>query len=225
MTLENKVWIFGLGMAAECVAHEIGVNKVAGFCANEQYVNRSDLLRLPVVPYEEIGSTGPGTPVVFVAAGYSDLNRTRRDLVEKLRSDGVNLYSVIPDSLFSSLISFGPNCFLMSGCNIQPYVTLGSNVFVWSGATICHHCKLGSNIWVTAGATIAGNTLIGDNVFIGANATIVSGIKLGSNVFIGAGAVVVKDVPDNGVVIARADSLAPFESNFVIKFLEHNGNY
>jgi len=225
MRKKKKMWVFGLGMAAECVAHTVGLENVVGFCADKQFVDRKELLGLPVVSYEEV-CAGPLDNVdFFVATGYSDLNRNRAKILDKLLRDGRNVTSVISRDVRGSLEKSGLNCFLMTGCNIHPFVKIKNNVFIWSGATICHHCEVGNNVWVTAGATVAGKTVIGDNVFIGVNAAIVSGIRIGSNAFIGAGAIVVKDVPDRGIVLAKPDNLVIGKSEMFIKFLERNGCY
>jgi sugar O-acyltransferase (sialic acid O-acetyltransferase NeuD family) len=217
--------IFGLGMAAECAAYEFGLNNIDAFCVNKEFVNQSKMLGLPVLSYEDVCLNKFEKIKFFVATGYSNLNRSRAKIVSQLTIDGWQFFSIIPNSYYPLLNGIGINCFLMSGSNIQPFVKLKNNVFIWSGATICHHCELGNNIWITAGATIAGNTVIGDNVFIGVNATIVSGINIGSNVFIGAGALVTKDVPDNGVILAKGSDLMGIKSDLFIKFLENNGGY
>ncbi len=220
-----KHLIFGLGMAAECAAYEFGLHNVDGFCVNKEFITQNELLGLPVYSYEDIFSNKFEKVKFFIATGYSDLNRTRAKIINQLKIDNQEIFSIIPNCYNTLLINHGYNCLLMSGSNIQPFVKINNNVFIWSGATICHHCELGSNIWITAGATIAGNTSIGNNVFIGVNATIVSGVNIGSNVFIGAGALVTKDVPDDGVVIAKGSDLMGIKSDLFIKFLDNNGVY
>jgi sugar O-acyltransferase (sialic acid O-acetyltransferase NeuD family) len=219
------MWIFGTGLAAECVLSQLNCEDVDGVCVDDEYYIDGQQLRGYVVePFSKVKLKFSQKPF-FVATGYKNLNRSRAKVLNTLLSLGLPIGNVISksDSIFAP--EYGVNNFIMNGACIQPFVSIEDNVFIWSGATVCHHVKIGSNVWITAGATIAGATQIGDNVFIGANATIGSGIKIGSNVFIGAGTLVTGNLDSNSVVISKNSELSRFQADVFVEFLEKKGTY
>lgn len=214
------MWVFGAGMAAECVKSAIDAEAFQGFCVDEpmagglrgsRVVNLTDVLALE------------SAPKIFVATGYRGLNSARSDALARIESEGASLISVVQSH--EETLEYGLNCFVMSGSVLHPHVRLGRNVFVWGGATVCHHVAIGNDVWITAGATIAGGTSIGNNVFIGANATIVSGINVGSNVFIGAGALVTSDVPDDVAIASPPTARLQVSASDFVAYLEQKGSF
>jgi len=214
------VWIFGGGLAAECVRAAVASADFQGFCVDTP--TGDAVLGAPVSAIRDV-LREEANPTIFVATGYKALNHDRANALERLRAQGVILTSVVSSPEPS--LSHGQNCFVMADASVHPYVRLGDNVFVWGGAAICHHVRIGNHVWVTAGATIAGNTSIGDNVFIGANATVVSGVSIGSNVFIGAGSLITSDVPDNVAVATRPSSRIKVDAQTFVEFLEQKGSF
>jgi serine acetyltransferase len=218
------MWIFGNGLAADCVLFQASCS-VEGVCLDDEYIEFSSPLRgHEVKPLSSIVNLTPPAEL-FIALGYKNLNRTRSEILSRVRKLGLPIGNVIAEPLLSNFSKFGVNNFIMQGANIQPYVSIDDNVFVWSGSTICHHVTIGSNVWLTAGSTIAGNTHLGSNIFVGANATIASGLLIGSNVFIGAGAIVTTDLPSGSVVVTKSTEKLSVSSDLFVKFLDSKGNY
>lgn len=218
------MWVFGNGLAADCILFQAST-VAEGVCLDDNYFKLSSSLRgHEVKPLSSVVSLTP-RPVLFVALGYKNLNRTRSSVLARIRGLGLTIGNVIAEGVQDNLLSFGVNNFIMQGANIQPFVSIEDNVFIWSGSTICHHVTMGSHIWITAGSTVAGDTHLGSNIFVGANATIASGLSIGSNVFIGAGAIVTADLPSGSVVIAKSSERLPVSSDVFVQFLDLKGNY
>ncbi len=223
-----SLFIFGKGLAAEVAASLIQGHhpskRLAGFCVDDEYFDDGILLGLPTYRYSDIKKNS-SEYTIFVANGYSNLNRFRMKILQRAIDDGFSTMSI--NSQFDTWenIQVGENCLIVNRNSVQPHVKIGHNVFIWSGSTICHHCELKDNIWITAGAVVAGNTKIGSNVFIGANATIVSGIEIGDNSFIGAGVLVDKSLAPNSVVITKGMAPMSISSDYFSKFLDQNRRY
>lgn len=125
------MWIFGDGLAAECVKSAINVEDFQGFCVDAPALD--EVLGIPPVSVEKVFQV-EREPVIFVAIGYRSLNHKRAEVISRLLKRGVRLTSVV--STQEETIKVGANCFVMRGSVIHPYVNLGDDVFVWGGATV-----------------------------------------------------------------------------------------
>ncbi|HEY9761559.1 MAG TPA: bifunctional UDP-N-acetylglucosamine diphosphorylase/glucosamine-1-phosphate N-acetyltransferase GlmU [Trichocoleus sp.] len=130
-------------------------------------------------------------------------------------------FSIISDSVIQKGSRVGPYTHLRGhavvgeSCRIGNFVelkkaTLGNNTNV-AHLSYLGDATLGTKVNVGAG-TITANydgyqkhqTVIGDRTKTGSNSVLVAPITVGDDVTIGAGSVVTKDVPDDCLVVARA---------------------
>ena len=76
---------------------------------------------------------------MFVAIGFSGVNRIRRAIYEECKGHGYDLITYVNSkaTLWDEL-RLGDNCFVFEGNVIQPNVHIGSNVMLWSGNHIGH---------------------------------------------------------------------------------------
>jgi sugar O-acyltransferase (sialic acid O-acetyltransferase NeuD family) len=172
-----------------------GGRDVVACTVSREYVDRTELFGLPVVAWEELESTHPpDTHDLFVAVGYTRVNRHRAALCEEARARGYELAShVSPSAIVAPDVEIGENTFVFEGAIVQPFVTLGRNLIMWSGAVISHDTEIGDNCFIAPRAAIAGNSRLGDNCFVGVNATIRDGVVVAPDCVIGAGAVIKRD--------------------------------
>jgi sugar O-acyltransferase (sialic acid O-acetyltransferase NeuD family) len=168
---------------------------VVACTVSQELVDRTELFGLPVVAWEELESScPPDDHELFVAVGYSAVNRHRASLCEDAVVRGYGLAShVSPSAIVASDVEIRQNTFLFEGVVVQPFVTLGRNVIIWSGAVVSHDSRVGDNCFIAPRAAIAGNVRLGDNCFVGVNATIRDGVTVADDCVIGAGAVVKHD--------------------------------
>jgi len=144
------------------------------------------------------------------------------------------VYSYINFAEIGDKCSIGPFSRIRPQTKICDEVKIGNFVEVKkskisSGVKINHLSYIGDaiieeNVNVGAG-TITCNydgikkhkTYVGKNVFIGSNVNLVAPIKIGNNVVIGAGSTVTKDVPENTLVIARAQEVYKYNHRIIKK--------
>jgi sugar O-acyltransferase (sialic acid O-acetyltransferase NeuD family) len=178
--------------------------EVAACALSRELVQRSELMDLPVVAWEDLDSTHPPDEYeLFVAVGYRAVNRDRAALCDEAIARGYTLAShVSPQALVAPDVRIRENTFVFEGAIVQPFVTLGRNVIVWSGATIAHDTELGDNCFIAPRAAIAGNVSVGSNCFVGINATIRDGVTIAPDCVIGAGAVIKHDTSPGEVYSA-----------------------
>ena len=200
----NEVVLFGVGSFAQ-VAHVYlsrdSTYQVVAFTVHEDYIQETSLMGLPVTPFETMcESHPPGSHAMFVAIGYSRLNRARSAIYYECKNKGYELISYVNSkAVLWDEVPMGDNCFIFENNVIQPFARIGSNVIIWSGNHIGHHSVIGNHCFIASHAVISGNCTIEDGCFIGVNATLRDGIRVARNSLIGAGALILHDTVEGAV--------------------------
>jgi sugar O-acyltransferase (sialic acid O-acetyltransferase NeuD family) len=213
----KPIVLFGVGDFAR-VAHAYLTNdsdhEVAAFTADEQYIDSADIGGVPVVAFESLERTHPPSEfAMFVAIGFSRVNRTRAEVYGRCKGRGYHLINYVSSGArLLTDVPMGDNCFVFEANVLQPFVRLGSNVVLWSGNHIGHDSTIGDHVFVASHAVVSGNCTIGDSSFIGVNATIRDGITVAPDCVIGAGAVVMKDTSQGDVLAVRGTEPMPKKS-------------
>jgi len=194
--------------------------RVAAFTVHEQYLTEPQLLGLDVVPFEQLERRySPAEYAMFIAVGFSKLNRLRTDIYQLCKRKGYELISYISShAVHLGDIEIGDNCFVFEANVLQPFVRIGNNVILWCGNHIGHHVTIGDNCFIASHAVISGRVTIGSSCFIGVNATIRDGVKIEERCIIGAGAVILKDTVKGGVYRAVNTEPAPYGSDDLTRF-------
>lgn len=205
---DNEVVIFGTGDFARTAAIYLGADSpytVAAFTVNERYLDDAELNDIPVVPFESIEESHPPDRYsMFVAIGFSRVNRARREVYEEAEQRGYQLISYVSSQAHCVVEpELGNNCFVFEANVIQPNVHIGDNVILWSGNHIGHDVRIGDNCFIASHVVISGNVEIGASCFIGVNATLRDGVKVAPECVIGAGALIMKDTVPGGVYSVR----------------------
>jgi sugar O-acyltransferase (sialic acid O-acetyltransferase NeuD family) len=200
----SDVVLFGVGDFAQVACEYLrndSEHDVVAFTVHERYIESRELLGLPVVPYESLPDTHPPRAVsMFVAVGFSGVNRTRRAIYEECKQSGYDLISYVSSQAFRlGELELGDNCFVFEANVLQPFVRLGSDVILWSGNHVGHHARIGDHCFIASHAVISGNVTIGEETFVGVNATFRDGVTVAPRCVIGAGALIMKDTEEGGV--------------------------
>lgn len=207
MAENKKLVIFGDGEFAELVCeyftHDSPYDVVA-FAVDKDYRQHDELLGKPVVNYEDVVEQyPPDSHELFVAIIYTDMNRLRQKMAERVKADGYKLASYVSSKSFVwHNVTLGEHCFIFEDNTIQPFVTMGDNCILWSGNHIGHHSTIGSHNFISSHVVISGFCTIGDHCFFGVNATIGDALTIGSRCWVGQGSMVTKMVPDESLVKA-----------------------
>lgn len=194
--------------------------RVAAFTVHERFLDRPELLGLPVVPFETLTETHPPEEYdIFVALGFGKVNRTRAALVAEAKSSGYRPLTYISSrASHVGHFTIGENCFIFENNVIQPFVSIGDNTILWSGNHVGHHSTIGSNVFIASHAVISGHCTIGDNCFIGVNATFRHGVVVAPECVIGAGALIMKDTIPRGVYKVKGTEPAEYTSDELRNF-------
>jgi sugar O-acyltransferase (sialic acid O-acetyltransferase NeuD family) len=214
----KPVVIFGVGDFARVAGHYLAVDsphQVVAFTVHERYLpaGRAFFGR-PVVGFEELVETHPpDTFAMYVAIGFSRVNRARAEIYEECRARGYELITYVNSQATQwGEIELGDNTFVFEGNVIQPFVRIGSDVVLWSGNHIGHDTKIDDHVFIASHAVISGNCRIGAYSFVGVNATFRDGITVAPRCVIGAGAVIMSDTEEGDVHAVRNTPRFPKKS-------------
>jgi sugar O-acyltransferase (sialic acid O-acetyltransferase NeuD family) len=202
----SKVVIFGAGKIADEAYFYLtndSPHEIVAFTVDAEYLNVTDKLGLPVVPFQEVADKyPPGAYKMFVAVGYQDLNRFRAQKYAEAKAKGYELVSYVSSraSNFGD-VEIGDNCFVLEFATIQPCSSIGNDVFIWSGNHVGHHASVGDHCYIAGNVVISGNTKLESHCFIGVSATLGHEITIGRESLIGAGSLITKDVAPHSVYI------------------------
>jgi sugar O-acyltransferase (sialic acid O-acetyltransferase NeuD family) len=204
----SKVVIFGIGdygRIAERYLTADSEHEVVAFTVHREYVDRDELSGLPVIAFEDLGTTYPPSEVkLLVAAGFSKVNQVRAAIYEECKALGYGFVSYVSSqAMVWPDVPIGENTFIFEANVVQPGVTIGSNVVLWSGNHIGHDSKIGDHCFIASHVVVSGNCTINDHCFIGVNATFRDGITVAPRCVIGASALIMKDTLEGGVYSVR----------------------
>ena len=213
------VVVFGTGLFAECVhfllTHDSPYRVVAFTVHGDRLEGQpKEKFGVPVVPFEQcVKQYPPDKYQMFVAVGYTGLNRIRAKIYGEAKALGYKLITYISSKCTYWGSEIGDNCFIFEDNTIQPFVKIGNDVVLWSGNHIGHHGTIGDHVFISSHVVVSGQVEIGPYCFLGVNATLRDGIRLGESCLIGAGALIMKSVQDRGLVIAKRTELDPRRSD------------
>ena len=214
--MSKPVIIFGVGAFAELAGfyfpHD-GGREVVGYTVDGARMdgNGDRFADKPLMAFEDLQNRYSADDVdLFVAVGYSKINRDRRDVCARMRECGYTLASYVsPKAVTYPTLSVGWNTFIFEANVIQPFTTVGNNVVLWSGNHIGHHSVIEDHVFIASHAVISGHCWIGEGTFIGVNATLHDQTEIGPYSVVGAGAMVkgvnAEDALFPGVTTKRAD--------------------
>jgi sugar O-acyltransferase (sialic acid O-acetyltransferase NeuD family) len=207
-----KLVIFGTGDAAR-VAHYFftrdSQHEVVAFTVDSEYLAGESFFDLPLVDFGEVVERYPPQDhKMFIALGYSKMNKARAEKYHQAKSKGYELVSYV-----SSRCSFltehpvGDNCFILEDNTIQPFVRIGNNVTLWSGNHIGHDSIIEDHCFLASHIVVSGHVHIHPYCFIGVNATLRNSITIAPETLIGAGAIIMKDTVEQGVYLPERAKL------------------
>lgn len=200
--MKRKLVIIGTGSFAQVVFKYFEKDSdynVVGFAQHAPGSNI--LLNKPLIDLANIHKTFPPNEYfLFVAIGYSKMNKQRQKICAHLIDMGYTLASYVsPYATVSDDLEIGQNVFIFEDNTIQPFVKIANGVILWSGNHIGHHSYIDQYCFVASHAVISGYCKIGARSFIGVNATIIDNLDIGEATLVGAGALITRSTAAGSV--------------------------
>jgi len=214
----KKTIIFGTGDLAKLIQKYLtrdSPHEIVAFTSHQEFINKKNIDGIPVIPFEKIEDKFPVDKfTMFIAVGYSELNKKREKIFIEAKNKGYELLSYVhPSTKLWDDFEMGENCFIFENNVIQPSVKLGDNVIIWSNNVISHHCEIKDHNFIISHVAIAGNVTIEPYCFVGMNATIRNSLTIAKECVIGAGTVILEDTKEGEVYVSNSTKKLPIRSN------------
>lgn len=203
---DRSLVIVGLGETSD-IAYEYFTHdspyRVEAFAASRQFVKADSHMGLPLIPLEDLSSQFPPSLVdVFVAVSYTQLNRVRTSLFQKVKSMGYACANYVSSHAFVwHNVEMGENNFIFENNVLQHKVRLGNNIILWSGNHIGHQTVIEDNVYISSHCVISGYCRIGDSSFLGVNSTLNDRITIASENVIGSGSIVIRNTEKGQLLV------------------------
>lgn len=202
--MSNKLLIFGVGLLGEMAKFyfENDPNyKVVAFVTEDSMYKDDKFSEMPVVPFSKVCDKYPPSEyVMFVAIGYTNLNRNRERIYTECKKLGYKLVSYVHFSAtVYNTLEIGENCLILEDVTIQPFAKVGNDVIIWNGSRICHHSVINDHCFIASNVVVSGGAHVGKNCFLGLNSGIRDFVNVGEYCLIGAHSWINKDTVPNGL--------------------------
>jgi sugar O-acyltransferase (sialic acid O-acetyltransferase NeuD family) len=214
----NKIVIFGAGPLAHLAYihfSNAGQYEVVAFTVNEEYLKEDKFFGLNLVAFEQIEKIYPPDKFsMFVALGYTRVNKARAQIYNSSKAKGYHMVSCIEANVIDSInYKVGENSLIMPNTVIQPFAEVGNDVIIWNNSYIGYKSYVRDHTYIGPDAVIAGNVEIGQYCFIGANATIRDRVIVAPECVIGAGAIILKNTEAGKVYRGQRAEVLPYLSS------------
>lgn len=188
---------------------------VAAFTVHKGRAVADTFEGLPLLPFEDLDQDyAPDRVAMFVAVGFTKVNRARRAVYEECKRKGYELVSYVSSrALFVDQRVYGDNCFILEANVIQTGARIGNDVTLWSGNHVGHDALIGDHCFISSHVVISGHVAIEENCFVGVNATIRDRVRVARDCVIGAGALIMRDTQPGQVYAVRGTPAAPLKSS------------
>jgi len=218
MDKRKRAVVFGTGGFAEVVDFYLTRDSeydVVGFTATGDVVKEATFLGRPLVRFDDIENVfPPESTEMFIAVGYTKLNRVREQFCDDARSKDYRLLTYICSrATWWEDTRVGDNVFVFEDNTLQPFVSIGDGTILWSGNHIGHHTAIGKYCFITSHVVISGYCRVGDRSFLGVNATLADDTSVAEDNIIGPGALIQKDTSTGEVYVAERTKKFPKDSS------------
>jgi sugar O-acyltransferase (sialic acid O-acetyltransferase NeuD family) len=175
------------------------------FTVDRDYLREGTFCSLPVIAFDDLAARyPPATTEMFIAIGYSGLNRHRAAKFHAAKAMGYRLAAYLSSrATVWPGFELGENCFIFEDNTIQPFTAVGADTIMWSGNHLGHHSRVGSHCFLAGHIIVSGAVRVGDFCFIGVHATLRDHIEIGDRCIIGMHSVIIEDAAPDGVYAAE----------------------
>jgi sugar O-acyltransferase (sialic acid O-acetyltransferase NeuD family) len=199
----RKLLMFGTGLMSERMHFYFDRDSsyaFEGFVIDRAHMTSSTHLGLPVFEAESLPERCPPSDYdVFVAVGYSQSNRAREAVFDRLAAMGYELASFVSSTAAVNIDEPGQGTVILDNTTVGPCCSIGRGVFIGPNTVASHHVDIAEFTYISSSVTLLGGCSIGKRVFLGGGAIIRDGVSIADGTSIGMGAVVNRSIEAPGL--------------------------
>ena len=207
--MNNKIIIFGYGTVSKCcISYFKSYNnhQISCITVDSEKLTTDNYFSIPIITYDKLKENFDKNDVeIIICVGYSNNNFDRQKVYNRIKNDGWQVGSLIPDCLEPKIFKYSEGTIIFPGSLIQPFARIGTCSIIWPGSVIGHHSSIGDFCWLASNSAVGGFSKIGENTFIGLNSTISDNLNIGRNNIIGAGTFISKNTEKDSVYFRNQD--------------------
>lgn len=200
----KKVIIFGLsGMAKELCYYleKDSYGEMVAYTLDRQYIKETNFAGKKVIAYEELEKYfRKDEVIILVAVGYSQMNNTRKMVMDRCKDGGWEIGTFIHSSVMNLARRIGDGNIVFPYAELRLDSSLGNGNIIGTHAIISHDSIINDFNYLAGSNHIGGESEIGNNNFLGINSTIGDRVKVGDYNLMGAGVCLSKKIGNNILV-------------------------
>lgn len=195
--MDKRVVIYGTGKLTELLCALVEQNmkiEIAGFAADDEYVNSDTYKGYPLVCFRDVQDAYPPSDFDMLALFGHKCMRDREMKFLAAKDKGYRLINYIDDTAFvSASVTIGENNVIFGQTYIGLSGKMGDNNVIRPNTYVGHDFKISNHIYIAPGCNIAGYCTIKDFCFIGIGSVITSRVTLEDETLLCAGSLLLKD--------------------------------
>ena len=206
---KRNLIIVGTSITARSIyifVRDYNLYNILGFVVDKEYKKCEEYCGLPVYDFDHLPDTfDKSRDYLFIAMEWDRLNAVRRDMYNRLKSEGYKLANIIsPHAIIHGEIK-GDNCWICDLVCIENDVIIHEDVLIKTKATIAHLSEIDKHSFIGANSFIAGGVHIGEQTYLGISSTIFNSVFIGKKCLVGACVYVKRHLPDFSIIKTRND--------------------
>lgn len=208
------VVINGTGKLGQMVFHLIASDRshrVVAFTADRRYCTGTELLGVPLIPFDRIDAEFPPDRVeMLTALGGLGGWEARRDLYRRARAKGYShLNYVHPSAVVQGDQEWGENNIVFPFTTIGFSGRMGDNNVVREKVYLGHDHVVGDHVFVGVGCTVGGGVHLGSGTYLAMSSTVRHDVGVGEGAFVGIGSLLLGNAEPRTTYYGHPARMAP----------------
>lgn len=202
----NKAIIFGISDFSAIIYTYIkdtpNSPEISAFIVDRAYRKQDEFCGIPAEDAEDMVLRFPPSEYgVYLCVGYKKMNDGRRNVFERLKSNGYTVLNYFHPSAYIHTAEIGEGNIALHNVVIDIAASMGNGNIFMTNTVLGHHVCVGDFNWFSYHAVISGRAKIGDCCFIGLNASVAHNVVLSDKTLVGVGAVITNNTSEGDLIV------------------------
>ncbi len=193
-----------------------GLDQVIAFTNNKDYMTRTSLQGLRVIPFDGLKASLNDSFELLLAFGYSKMNKIREKVYNECREIGMKVGKYVSTRAICYADSIGEGSLIWPNAYIGPGVVIGHCNIIHAGCICSHDNRVGDFNFFAPGSVLGGYACVENYCFVGMNSTIHNGVYLKDLTIIGSAANMLHSSEENRCYVGNPANIIEKQSIEII---------